>query len=83
MDSVPFNSCSCSSLITSVRYGPRRQFQLIFKDPSKPIFETESPKELSMTRRKAKWEDHGVKEVRVYLPLDILKVVHISFPFDS
>ncbi|XP_052251008.1 uncharacterized protein LOC127858131 isoform X2 [Dreissena polymorpha] len=76
MDILKVSALSCTSLITSVRYGPRQLFKVIYKDQSKPIFETESLDtfhNIAFPRGKEREIDHGVKEARVYLPLDILK----------
>jgi len=63
-------------MITTVRYGKRRYFKIVYTDTSRADYLTEDLEEFQRIAfpKKDREKDHGIKEARVYLPVDLLKV---------
>ncbi|KAL4226200.1 hypothetical protein ACF0H5_014186 [Mactra antiquata] len=80
-DILPTHTVSCTSTITTIRYDTRSHAKIIFKSPGKPDKHIETLDEIGrqelneivFMKGNERHEGHDVKEVQVFLPLDILK----------
>lgn len=80
---LPTHTVSCTSTITTLRYGVRSHAKVIFGSPEtedtliEPLDKSgrEELYKIVFMRGNERHEGHDVKEVQVFLPLDILKVL--------
>jgi GTPase SAR1 family protein len=79
---LPTYTCSCTSFITTLRYGPQKEARIIYGGPKSKVDVIknldkdgmERLYEITFMKEKEREEGHNVKEVQVYLPLELLKV---------
>lgn len=77
---LPTSTLSCTSVITTIRYGKRRTAKIIFKDPNREdIFLDLEAGDVQQFRNftfleQDRDKDHGMQEVQVTVPSDLLKV---------
>ncbi|XP_045166450.2 uncharacterized protein LOC123529920 isoform X2 [Mercenaria mercenaria] len=78
---LPTHTCSCTSSITTLRYGTQKQARIIYGGPGSKVDVIENlDKEgmeklysITFMKGKEREEGHDVKEVQVYLPIEFLK----------
>ncbi|XP_060586723.1 uncharacterized protein LOC132742365 [Ruditapes philippinarum] len=87
---LPTYTCSCTSFITTLRYGPQKEARIIYGGPKSKVDVIKNLDKEGMERlyeitfmKEKEREAHNVKEVQVYLPQELLKcgIVLAETPF--
>ncbi|XP_052780092.1 uncharacterized protein LOC128217184 isoform X2 [Mya arenaria] len=75
MEILPTNTLPCTTIITTIRYGPTPLFRIVYTDADKEDYETEDLEEFKIIAfpKENREKDHGVQEAKVYMPIDFLK----------
>jgi len=83
---LPTSTLCCTSVITTIRYGTKRTATILFKDPGKQDDILDLEKECDMKKFNSytfmgqnRDKDHGVREVQVRVPSELLKVSYTEF----
>lgn len=81
---LPTHSISCTSSITTLRYGEQKRARIVYGGPDARVKDIDNLDEAGMKKLsditymkgKEREEGHNVKEVQVFLPVDFLKVIY-------
>ncbi|XP_052780399.1 uncharacterized protein LOC128217341 isoform X2 [Mya arenaria] len=70
---LPTNTLSCTSIITTIRYGKKQEFKINYKNGLQ--YSTDKIEEFQKIAfpKENRDEDHGIQEAEVYITTDILK----------